>query len=121
MLKHNVQNRGILSFAEFKDLEFQPKRIMIMYGVPKGEIRGEHGHKKDRHYIICTNGKVKVTLTTKEKTETHILNPGDSILQETYVWGVQEYLEEDTVLTVLCSENFDPEEYIHDINEILER
>lgn len=121
MLKHNIQERGTLSFAEFKDLEFQPKRIMMMYDIPKGEVRGEHGHRKDRHYIICTSGKVKVTLITKDKTETHILNPGDSILQETYVWGVQEYLEENTMLVVLCSENFDPEEYIHDINEILER
>jgi len=119
MLKHNIQDRGTLSFIDFKDLEFQPKRIMMMYDVPKGEIRGKHGHKKDRHYIICINGKVKITLTTKKETKTYILNPGDSVLQETYVWGVQEYLEKDTILTVLCSENFDPKDYIYNIKDII--
>ena len=31
----------------------------------------------------------------------------------------QEYLEDNTILVVLCSEKFDSEEYIHDIDEIL--
>tara|TARA_Y100001973_G_C5112426_1_gene288394 strand:+ start:134 stop:499 length:366 start_codon:yes stop_codon:yes gene_type:complete len=121
MLKHNIQDRGTLSFAEFKDLDFYPKRIMLMYNVPKGEIRGRHGHKRDKHYIICSNGRVKITLTNKEGTVSKILEAGDSILQDTYTWGIQEYLEENTVLTVLCSENFDKDEYIHDIDEILKK
>ena len=119
MLKHNVQDRGTLSFVEFDDLPFQPKRIMTMYNIPTGEVRGHHGHKKDRHILICVNGSIKVTLRTKDSEETHILKPGDSILQETYVWGTQEYLEDDTVMVVLCSEKFDETEYIHDIEEII--
>ena len=121
MLKHNIQERGILSFVNFEDLDYYPQRIMLMYGVPKGEIRGHHGHRKDRHLITCVSGKVKVDLTTKDGTETHILNPGDSVLQEIYVWGVQEYLEENTIMVVLCSEKFDSSEYINDINEILDK
>ena len=119
MLKHNVQDRGTLSFVEFDDLPFQPKRIMTMYNIPTGEVRGHHGHKKDRHILICVNGSIKVTLRTKDSEETRILKPGDSILQETYVWGTQEYLEDDTVMVVLCSEKFDETEYIHDIEEII--
>ena len=49
MLKHNIQDRGTLSFTEFDDLPFVPKRIMTMYNIPKGEIRGNHGHKEDKH------------------------------------------------------------------------
>tara|TARA_B100000287_G_scaffold397107_1_gene413340 strand:- start:332 stop:697 length:366 start_codon:yes stop_codon:yes gene_type:complete len=119
MLKHNIQDRGTLSFVEFEDLPFTPKRIMTMYDIPKGEIRGNHGHRKDRHILICVNGSLKVTLKTKDSEDVHILNPGDSILQETYVWGTQEYLEDDTVMVVLCSENFDESEYINDIEEII--
>ena len=119
MLKHNIQDRGTLSFAEFDNLPFQPKRIMTMYNIPTGEVRGHHGHKKDRHILICVNGSIRVTLITKDSEETHILKPGDSILQETYVWGTQEYLEDDTVIVVLCSENFDDTEYIHNIEEIM--
>ncbi len=127
MLKHNIQDRGTLSFTEFDDLPFIPKRIMTMYNIPKGEVRGNHGHKKDRHILICVNGRIKVTFKTKNLNnesslfaeETHILEPGDSVLQETYVWGTQEYLEDDTVMVVLCSENFDESEYIHNIEEII--
>ena len=39
MLKHNIQERGILSFVNFEDLDYYPQRIMLMYGVPKGEIQ----------------------------------------------------------------------------------
>lgn len=119
MLKHNIQDRGTLSFTEFDDLPFVPKRIMTMYNIPKGEIRGNHGHKEDKHILICVNGRIKVTFKTKDSEETHILKPGDSVLQETYVWGTQEYLEDDTVMVVLCSHNFDETEYIHDIEEII--
>ena len=93
MLKHNIQDRGTLSFVEFEDLPFVPKRIMTMYDIPKGEVRGNHGHRKDRHILICVNGSIKVTLKTKDSEEVRVLKPGDSVLQETYVWGTQEYLE----------------------------
>tara|TARA_R100000306_G_C4317704_1_gene113490 strand:+ start:279 stop:650 length:372 start_codon:yes stop_codon:yes gene_type:complete len=119
MLKHNIQDRGVLSYVEFDDLPFRPKRTMIMYNVPAGESRGHHAHKKDRHLLICVNGRIKVTLTGNDWVKTSILKPGDSILQEVYVWGEQEYLDEDTVMVVLCSENFDETEYIHDIREII--
>ena len=117
MLKHNVQNRGTLSFVEFDDLPFQPKRIMTMYNIPKGEIRGHHGHKKDRQILICVSGRIKVTFKTKESEEVCVLEAGDSVLQETRVWGTQEYLDDDTVMVVLCSERFNENEYIYNIEE----
>ena len=35
------------------------------------------------------------------------------------VWGEQEYLTGDDVLLVLNSTNFDPDDYIHNIDEVL--
>jgi len=118
MLKHNIQDNGTLSFTNFSDLPFQPKRIMTMYNVPKGESRGHHGHRKTKQLLVCVHGRIKVTLIDKDSHNTHILKPGDSLFQETYVWGKQEYLDDNTVMVVLCSEEFDKTEYIYDIEEI---
>ena len=119
MLTHNIQDRGTLSFTNFDDLPFQPKRFMTMYNIPKGEVRGKHAHREDRQILICLSGKIRVKLIGKDWDESHILNPGDSILQDTYVWAEQEYLEDDTIMVVLCSEKFNKNEYIWDIEEII--
>lgn len=116
---HGEPGRGILSCVEFKDIKFQPKRMYFIHGVPKGEVRGKHGHREDEQYLTCVKGQIRVKLTTKDSVEETVLNAGDSIFVDTLTWGEQEYLTDNAVLLVLCSTNFDKSEYIYDINEIL--
>jgi len=119
MLSHHIEDRGALSYVEFKDLKFQPKRMYFIYGVPQGEVRGNHGHRQDQQYLICVKGQVRVKLTGKDLEEEKILKIGDCIFMDQMVWGEQEYMTGDDVLLVLCSTNFDKNDYIYDINEIL--
>ena len=119
MLSHHVQDRGTLSFVEFNDLKFLPKRMYFIHGVPKGEIRGGHGHKEDQQYITCISGKIRVKLVSKEGTTEKTLNPGESIFVDKLVWGEQQYLTGHDVVHVLCSTSFNKDDYIYDVNEIL--
>ena len=119
MLSHHKQDRGILSYVEFRDLKFHPKRMYLIHGVPKGEIRGHHAHKEDQQYLTCVEGKIRVKLISKDETVETILTTGESIFMDKNVWGEQEYLTGKDVLLVLNSTNFDPDDYIHDIKEVL--
>ena len=67
MLKHYKEDRGSLSYLEFDNLNFQPKRVYYVSNVPSGEIRGKHGHKKDKQYLICVKGKVGVRMVFNDK------------------------------------------------------
>ena len=118
MLSHNIQDRGTLSYVDFDDIKFKPQRMYFIYGVPKGEVRGKHGHKEDLQYLTCVKGKVKVRLISKDKIEEKILNVGESIFVDKMVWGEQEYLTGDDILHVLCSTKFDQNDYIYDLKEI---
>ena len=119
MLSHHRQDRGTLSYVEFRDLKFNPKRMYLIHGVPKGEIRGNHAHKQDKQYLTCVKGKIRVKLISKEGTTETILTSGESVFMDKNVWGEQEYLTGDDVLLVLNSTNFDPDDYIHNIDEVL--
>ena len=120
MLEHYKQDRGTLSYVSFSDLEFTPKRMFFVHNVPKGEIRGCHGHRTGQQYITCIKGKIRVKLVSKDKIHESTLLPGDYIFLDKMVWGEQQYLTGDDVAHVLCSNEFDENDYIYDLNEILE-
>ena len=119
MLSHHRQDRGILSYVDFSDLKFSPKRMYYITGVPKGEVRGNHGHYRDQQYLICIQGKIKVVMISKDSREEKILSPGSDAFLDSMVWGEQEYLTGDDIMLVLCSTKFDKSDYIYDIEEIL--
>jgi dTDP-4-dehydrorhamnose 3,5-epimerase-like enzyme len=93
--------------------------MYFIHGVPKGEVRGHHGHRQDQQYLVCVRGQVRVKLTGKSFEEEKILRTGDCIFMDQMVWGEQEYMTGDDVLLVLCSTSFNKNDYIYDINEIL--
>ena len=121
MLKHHKQERGTLSYVSFSNLKFTPKRMFFVYDVPKNEVRGCHGHKTGQQYITCIRGQIKVKLVSKKDTLETILLPGESIFLDKMVWGEQQYLTGEDVAHVFCSNEFDENDYIHDITEILGR
>ena len=117
---HNQKSRGSLSVLEYKDLKFTPKRMYYITNVPQGEIRGKHGHKKEEQYLICIESQLEVKKIDKnKKTKTTILNTGEMIYIDKMIWGEQKYITGNEILLVLCSTNYDPNDYIYDLNEII--
>lgn len=107
-------------FAMNSLTDFHPKRFFYVTGVPKGESRGFHAHKRDRQLIVCIKGKVAVTLDSGASPSEFLLQEGQAILMETMVWGIQKYLTGDDIILVLCSEEHDDDEYIKSYDQFLE-
>lgn len=108
---------GDLIPIEFKNLNFIPKRIFTVSDVPANAIRGEHAHYETTQLLICVKGRILVGLDDGvNRTET-IIKKGESIFIDKMIWDYQQFLTGDDFMTVICSTNYDLNDYILDKEE----
>ena len=117
MLTHHNQERGTLSYMELTDLDFIPRRMYYVTNVPKGEIRGKHGHYEDQQYFFCLQGQIKIDFVSKDGEKTQVLNPGDVTFLDRMVWAQQQYMTGDEIMLVLCSRKFEKGDYFYNKEE----
>jgi len=110
---------GILAPIEFKDLDFIPKRVFYVTGVPAGNVRGEHAHFETKQLLICVQGEIDVLLTQNGGTEIITLFKDEYLYVGTLVWDAQCFKTGHDVLLVLCSTNYDLNDYILDMQDFV--
>jgi hypothetical protein len=108
---------GLLIPLEFNKIKFIPKRIFTIIDVPKNNIRGEHAHYNIEQLLICIKGKIEVYLDDGKNVKVSILQQGDCIYIDKYIWGQQKFLTGNDVLLVLASHEYNKEDYITDKKE----
>lgn len=118
-LKIFSDDRGDLLPIEFSNVSFIPKRIFTIYNVPKNTIRGEHSHYETTQLLICQSGKIEVYLHDGTFKYKKILYKGDQILIDKLIWGSQKFLTKNSNLLVLCSTNYDINDYILNFDDFL--
>jgi len=112
-------SRGDLIPIDFSNLPFTPKRVFIVSGVPKNTIRGNHSHFKTVQILICISGNIEVALHDGVSEKITIIKKGEFVLVDKLIWDSQKFLSEDSVLLVICSTEYDKNDYILDFNEFL--
>jgi len=118
-LKVFSDDRGLLAPLEFKDIDFDPKRMFYVTNIPEGERRGEHAHYETKQLLICVKGKIGVSLTDKAGEEYLVLNENECVYVSNLVWDAQDFLTGHDVLLVLCSTNYNEKDYINDKEDFL--
>ena len=109
--------RGHLVIVEgMKDVPFDIKRIFYIYGSDKDVIRGQHANLKSQFVLVNVAGKSKVRVKDGLGNEAVFsLNRAHTgIYLPEMVWKDMYDFSEDSVLLVLSSEHYDPEDYIRD-------
>ena len=109
--------RGHLVIVEgMKDVPFDIKRIFYIYGSDKDVVRGQHANLKSKFVLVNVAGKSKVRVKDGlGNEEVFSLNRAHTgIYLPEMVWKDMYDFSEDSVLLVLSSEHYDPEEYIRD-------
>lgn len=115
--------RGHLVIVEGKqDIPFEIKRCFYIYGSDKDVVRGNHANRKSEFVLINVAGTSKVRVKDGEGNEAiFCLNrPHTGIYLPTMVWKEMYDFSEDSVLLVLASEHYIPDEYIRDYDEYVE-
>ena len=113
-------DRGHLVIVEGGiDVPFEIKRAFYIYGSDADVVRGCHANRKSEFVLINVAGNSKVKVKDGEGNEAiFCLNrPHTGIYLPTMVWKEMYDFSEDSVLLVLASEHYDPEEYIRDYEE----
>ena len=115
--------RGHLVVVEgHQDIPFDIKRIFYIYGSDKEVVRGQHANRKSEFVLINVAGTSKVKVKDGKGNEAiYSLNrPHTGIYLPKLVWKDMYDFSEDSILLVLASEHYDPEEYIRNYDEFVE-
>ena len=113
LIKDN--ERGDLIAFNTMDIPFYVKRIFVV-DVEKESNRGFHAHFYCHQFLICLKGGVVLELHNGKEKETIYLNKGNYYHINPMIWAHQEYLN-NSMLMVLCSHEYDKEDYITDFEE----
>lgn len=116
----NLQNHrasdgsiSILDFAELSSLT--PKRLFFVSDVPANESRGFHAHKECIQLLIAAHGVCTLEIKKEDRSLKLIMDcPEIGVLLPAMTWATQSYKDKNTVLIVLASHSYDPEDYIED-------
>ena len=112
---------GVLTVWEGKEhVPFDIARVFTVVA-NAGGLRGEHAHKQCLQAIFCVAGKILLKCDDGlTKTEDELIPDGKGVLVPNGVWAEQNYLEDNTMILVLCDQIYDESDYIRDYNDFLE-
>ena len=118
-----LDERGNLSFIEeCNHIPFEIKRVYWIYDVPGGEARGGHAFKEQQEFIIVLSGSCDVYLDYGKEQKTISLNRSYyGLYIPPGLWRQMLNFSTNTLAVVLSSTHYEPEDYIRDFNEYLER
>ncbi|MCG8529277.1 MAG: aminotransferase class V-fold PLP-dependent enzyme [Desulfovibrionales bacterium] len=116
---HQTEKSGKLSVIQSnKDLGFPIRRVYYIHSLEENLARGFHGHKTLQQCLVATSGSVTLELEGYgKKYSFHLDSPEKGVLVPAGFWRDMKNFAEGTVLMVLASEDYDPEDYIHDKDE----
>lgn len=115
-------DRGHLVVVEGgKDIPFEIKRMFYIFGSDADVVRGQHANRRTEFVLINVAGKSKVKVKDGEGNEAiFCLNrPHTGVYLPTMVWKDMYDFSEDSVLLVLASEYYDPNEYIRNYDDFV--
>lgn len=91
---------------------FKIKRLFTIKA-NSGNVRGKHAHIKCSQLLVCLSGRVDVMYTDGVKVKNVILDRiSTGLLIPPSIWSEQKYLDENTVLIVMCDQFYDKNDYI---------
>lgn len=118
-LSGKKDSRGSLYPLYFNQVSFSPKRLFLVKDVPVGSIRGKHAHKKTEQLLICLSGNIEITFFDGKEEKVHHLCDGDVLYERSLTWTTIKFLQENSILLVLSSEEYDEKDYIRNYEEYL--
>lgn len=131
---HNMNKVQMLEFKQYgderghlvivegeKDIPFEIKRAFYIYGSDAKVVRGQHANRESEFVLINVAGTSKVKVKDGEGNEAiYCLNrPHTGIYLPTMVWKDMYDFSKNSVLLVLASTHYDPNEYIRNYTDFV--
>lgn len=101
-------------------IPFTIERIFFIYGVSEGAVRGAHTHHMTAQALFCIQGSIDIRLDDGKTKETvHLDRPNVGVLLEPHIWHEMADFKKDTIILVLASKRYDPEDYVRSYEDFL--
>ena len=112
--QHGDERGGLIVVEGMSDVPFEIKRVFYIYGSDADVVRGQHANRRSEFVLINVSGTSRVRVKDGMGAETvyDLERPNTGIYLPTMVWKDMYDFSPDSVLLVLASEHYDPEEYI---------
>ncbi|MBP5494698.1 MAG: FdtA/QdtA family cupin domain-containing protein [Lachnospiraceae bacterium] len=102
------------------DIPFDIKRVFYIYGSDSEVVRGSHANIETEFLLVNVSGTSKVRVDNGYEEEIIELNkPRTGLYLSNMLWKDMYDFSPDSVLLVLASRHYDPDEYIRDYDEYL--
>ena len=109
-----LDNRGSLSGVE-KLFRFKIKRVYFLYNFNK-KSRGKHKHKKNKQFLICLFGQIKLKVISNSRVKFFNLSkPTNGILLEPNDWHEIIPKKKNSIVCVLASKFYDKNDYLNEV------
>jgi acetyltransferase-like isoleucine patch superfamily enzyme len=111
--------RGSLAAIELgSGLPFVPARFFAVFGVPSGDVRGEHAHRACEQVLVCLRGSVSCIVDDgTTRAEVRLDQPDVGLHMPAMTWGTQYRYTPDAVLAVFASLPYDADDYIREYEQ----
>lgn len=117
----HLDNRGTLGVLDLAEVPFTPRRVFWITGVPSGLPRAGHGHYVCHQFLLCEQGGVEASVHSPQGTvQEFLLDIGTYLYVPPMNWLDLRNFESPSCLAVLASHSYDPNDYITNIDEILD-
>jgi len=106
--------RGALTVLE-RCLPFDIKRLYWIHDVVEDVSRGGHAHKATKQAMIALSGSCDVLVKNAQGEKIYNMNiPSKALILEPEDWHEMYEFKPATVLLMLASHHYDPDDYIED-------
>jgi hypothetical protein len=110
-----AEGRGLLVPIEFpKYVPFAVKRLFWICDVPPGGERGAHAHKSCHQFMICTAGRIAITVFDGNLERSFELMAGQALHVEPGIFATERFVDPGSILIVLCDKEYNADDYLPD-------
>ena len=114
---HSNSSGNLCVYESDDKVPFDIKRIFTVTA-KKNEIRGNHAHKICQQLLVCVSGEIEVICDDGLNQRIYRLSEmGKGLLIPAGMWATEKYINEGSVLMVLCDRIYDKNDYIFNYEE----
>ena len=110
-----TDTRGILISADLNHCLFEIKRVFVITSSNNQLSRGNHAHKTCRQLILSVGGNLFVSFRNTIGADELVVREGFGLMVPAWNWCSVRFENTNTSAVVLCSEIYNPEDYIEEI------
>src|SRR3984893_16168203 len=103
---------GVIDIASHAP--FVPVRMFWISDVAAGTARGGHAHQACSQFLVCLRGRINVDAIDGTLSQNFVLEQGDFLNMVPGIYSTETFLDEGSVLAVLCDRPYEPEDYVYE-------